>query len=78
KQDSVEALRWYRKAADLGQPQASRYIAFIYRDGDGVPVDRAEGLRWFRRGAELGDPVAMNDVGFAYYTGAGVARDYGE
>ncbi len=58
--DYAEALRWFRKAADLGNANAMENIGMLYRTGQGVIRDDAEALRWWRKAADLGDANAMN------------------
>jgi len=74
--DDVEAMRWYRKAADLGNANAMENIGMLYRTGQGVVRDDAEALRWWRKAADLGDANAMNQIGGAYRDGRGINRDY--
>ncbi len=55
----LEALKWYRKAAELGDPTAPRLLANIYESGDrGVAPDRAEAAKWYRIAADRGDGQA--------------------
>ena len=74
--DYVEAMRWFRKAADLGNANAMENIGVLYRTGQGVVRDDAEALRWWRKAADLGDANAMNQIGGAYRDGRGIGRDY--
>ena len=76
--DYAEALRWYRKAADLGHAAAYARIGAIYYSGDGVRQNYAEALRCFRKAAELGIPDAAGTIGWMYEHGTGVRQDYGE
>ena len=74
--DYAEAMRWFRKAADLGNANAMENIGMLYRTGQGVIRDDAEALRWWRKAADLGDANAMFQIGAAYRDGRGVNRDY--
>jgi hypothetical protein len=70
------ALRWYRKAADLGQPRSMASLGFMYETGRGVTKDEAEAERWYRKAAESGDAWGMACLGFMYETGrGGVTKD---
>jgi tetratricopeptide (TPR) repeat protein len=72
------AMRWFRKAADLGNADAMMGISWIYGNGRGVPQDDAEALRWRKMSAEHGSAVAMWLVGANYEEGKVVAQDYAE
>ena len=47
KQDYEESLRWYRRAADLGNTEAMTNLAILYKDGRGVEQDYSEAHRWW-------------------------------
>jgi TPR repeat protein len=48
KQDYAEAYRWYRQAADTGDPFAQTSVALLYRFGKGVPQDLVQSYMWFQ------------------------------
>ncbi len=49
--DYVEALKWFRKAADQDNAIAQRSLATVYYYGaPGVPRDYVEALKWFLKG----------------------------
>lgn len=76
--DKVEAVSWYRKAAEAGLAAAQTQLAFAYANGFGITKDDAEAARWMRRSAEAGDTTAMENLGIFYEQGRGVAQDSGE
>ena len=47
----TEAVKLYRKAAELGDTDALKYLALAYNSGRGVPMDTKEAsrlmIRWF-------------------------------
>lgn len=45
-QDLVEALRWYRKAAERAYAPALHELAQAYATGRGVPADDVEAYLW--------------------------------
>lgn len=47
KQDYAEALKWYRMAAEQGNPQACENQGNIYENGLGVPKDAVEAYKWY-------------------------------
>ncbi len=48
-----EAAKWYRKAADAGEPYAMRELGLMYLNGNGVPQDDAQALQLLGRAGEL-------------------------
>jgi TPR repeat protein len=77
-QNAVEAVKWFRKAADQGNAEAEDGLGVCYRDGDGIPKDAVEAVKWFRKSAEQGLAEAQVNLGVCYHDGEGVARDYTE
>ena len=72
----VNALEWYRKAADQGYAVAQVILGWHYHTGEGVPQDDAESVRWFRLAAEQGRADAQHDLACSYRDGNGVPQDY--
>ncbi len=68
--DEVEAVKWYRKAADQGLAIASYNLGNMYSGGRGVAKDEAESLMWWRKAADQGHATAQNLLGSMYETGA--------
>lgn len=52
--DEVEALKWYRKAAEQGYAPAQNILGVTYTTGHGVPNDDVEAVKWYRKAAEQG------------------------
>jgi len=48
-QSCTEAAQWVAVAADAGNPAAQYNLGLRYRDGDGVPVNRALAERWLQQ-----------------------------
>jgi hypothetical protein len=72
------AMRWFQKAADLGNADAMMGVSWIYGNGRGVPQNDAEALRWRKMSAEHGNSDAMWLVGANYEDGKVVPQDYAE
>lgn len=53
KQDYAEAVRLYRRAADLGHAAAISNLGLCYANGEGVEQDHKEAVRLFRQAADL-------------------------
>jgi hypothetical protein len=70
---AAEAVRCYRKAAELGHRRGALMLAECLRHGIGVPVDLAQAVVWYRKAATLFDAkIALGDM---YYYGWGVGRN---
>jgi TPR repeat protein len=76
--DYVEAVEWYRKAAELNYLGAQNDLGLCYEHGQGVPKDYVEAVRWYRQAAEQNYPLAQNNLAGCYHTGEGVAKDDAE
>jgi TPR repeat protein len=74
-QSFAEAARWFRKAAEMGFPDAQVFLGSAYEEGRGVEKDEVEAVRWYRRAAEQGDITAQSVLGANYLTGQGVTKD---
>jgi len=46
--DEVEAVKWYRKAAEQNTGEAQYNLGLCYHNGDGVARDYAEAVKWLR------------------------------
>ena len=71
-----EAIKWWRKAADLGDGSAFSLLGTMSYLGNGVPKDSAEAIRMWHKGAEKYDKDAMSQLGFAYLVGDSVPKDH--
>ena len=47
--DSVEAAKWYRKAAEQGAANAQNSLGACYWLGNGVPKDYVQAYKWLTR-----------------------------
>src|SRR5258708_36593413 len=50
--DIEEAIKWYRKAAEGGDPDAQVELGQKYEDGEGVEQDYKLAAECYRKGAE--------------------------
>ncbi len=75
KRDSYEAVKWYRKAAELEDADAQFRLGGCYASGEGVEQDPQEAVKWYRKAAEQGYPAAQFILGVCYETGEGVEYD---
>ena len=58
-QDEEEAVRWFRKSAELGNPMAQTNLALSYATGQGIEKNRDEAVRWFMTAAKNGHKEAL-------------------
>jgi TPR repeat protein len=70
-----EAARWYRRGAELGDPQSQVSYALLLRQGQGVVRDEAEAFRWFLAAAKSGYAYAYLATAEMYASGEGTERD---
>lgn len=75
---AVEAIKWYRRAADQGFALAQYKLGVSYRHGRGVPVDINEATKWYRRLGEQGLIFSQDALCKMYAYGSGVRQDYSE
>ena len=73
--DSVEAVKWFLKAADQGLVRSQLTLGLLYACGYDVKKDSAEAVKWYRKAAEQGDADAQYFLGLTYATGEGVPKD---
>lgn len=76
--DEIEAVKWFRRAADQNHASAQLALGHRYYTGEGVVQDYAEAVKWYRKAAEQGKALAQDNVGNCYYKGEGVLQDFVE
>lgn len=74
-QERLDAIGWYRLAAEQGYPPGQYLLGLEYASGWVLPVDFKEAEKWFRKGAEQGDGNCQYELGSLYAAGHGVPRD---
>ena len=60
--DDVEAVKWYRKAAEQGNALAQANLGILFETGRGVPKDDVEAAVWYRKAAEQGNTFAQANL----------------
>lgn len=58
-QDYRTAYLWFKRAADLGDPEAHNGLGIIYRDGLGVNIDLKAAAKYFHSAAKVQLPEAQ-------------------
>ena len=56
--DEVEAVKWFRLAADQGDVDGQFKLGWCYKEGIGVAKDEVEAVKWFRLAAAGGHSEA--------------------
>lgn len=59
-----EAIKWFAKAAELGNVEAMYYLGECYRDGSGVDEDQKKAVEWFTKAAKQGHEEAKAELEF--------------
>lgn len=73
-QDFPRASGMFRKAADLGDMDAAYGLAVLYREGTGVPRDKAESVKWLKRAADERHIAAMVEYAIVLFNGDGAEK----
>ena len=73
-QDRGQALRWYERAAELGDVGGMFNVAVSYDSGTGIVRDAATAARWYARAAARHFGRAEYNLALMYESGDGVRR----
>jgi len=65
------AMKWYRKAADLGLPLGMLNTGGLFE----IQGDWDQAFHWYKKAAQAGQPDGMHNLAVCYFHGYGVARD---
>jgi TPR repeat protein len=76
--DVDEAVKWYRKAAETGNPDGMVNLGIMYCIGKGFQKDAAEAMKWFHKAADAGNANGLSCLGVMYQNGEGVKKDAAE
>ena len=66
---NAEAVEWYRRAAEAGDPEGLYGLGQMYLKGEGIERDRDQGRDWIVRAAEAGLTSAMRVLATNYERG---------
>ena len=77
-QDYVEAVKWFRMAAEKGHLLSQYKLGCCYDFGNGVRKNQVEAARWYYKAAEQGFSGAQFMVGHCLMTGEGIPQDQTE
>jgi hypothetical protein len=74
-QSDVEAMKWFRKSAEQGDPYGQANLGFMYETGrGGLKKDDAEAFSWFLKSAQQGHPLGQVYFGQMHENGLGGAQ----
>ena len=80
--NTEEALKWFKKAAELGEPNAQINLGKMYMNGtlNGTPKEKnpEKALFWIKKAVSQANSDAQAILGSWYYEGTGVKKDYDE
>lgn len=73
--DHEIALRYFQKAANLGDAEGTFMVGLYYYDGVGTRRNYKRAVDYFQRALEMGEMRALPNLGACYYYGEGVRPD---
>jgi TPR repeat protein len=76
--EPVEAVKWYRKAAEQNYAKAQYNLGLCYEHGNGVAANRLEAAKWYRKAAEQNYVDAQYNLGVCYYRADPGTEDWAE
>lgn len=76
--NDVEAVRWFRMAAEGGNAEAQYKLAVMLEHAWGARRDYQEALSWYSKAAKQGHAGAQNNMGIMYEKGRGAPISYQE
>jgi TPR repeat protein len=60
--DNREAVRWFKVAAEAGDPTAQRALGEALQSGRGTAVDLRQARKWYEKAAKAGDSTAAEKL----------------
>lgn len=72
----LQAVHYFRMAADQHHPDAQIQLARLYFHGRGVTTDYSEAIKWYRKAADRGVVEAQLKLGDMISRGLGVKQNY--
>ena len=75
KQDDIQALKWFKKAANQSHSRAQYNLGTMYENGKGVKQDYNQAIKWWCVASEQGHYGAEYNLAMMFYRGTGVPKD---
>ena len=76
--DHSAALKWFEKAADLGDADAQNIVGNCYVNGEYVKADHKKAFKYYQMSALQGQPYGMLNLAYCYANGYGIAANIEE
>nr|WP_304273665.1 tetratricopeptide repeat protein [Phascolarctobacterium succinatutens] len=73
--NKIEAVEWYRKAAEQGYDLAQYNLAVFLANGIGCAKDEEKALKWYKKAAEQGHAKAQYRLADKLYYGKGCQQN---
>ena len=54
-----EAIHWYNKSKEAGDPKAILALAKMNEEGTGLRVNKSDAKEYYQRACDLGEPISM-------------------
>lgn len=77
-ENKVEAVKWYKLAAEQGYASAQCEYGNTFFAGAGVKLNYEEAVKWYKLAAEQGYARAQNNLAARYHDGTGVTQNLNE
>lgn len=74
--DNSNALHWFVKAVEKGEPKSMELLGEMYASGNGVKRNYTKALEWLTLSSEYHHSSAFNGLGYLYVKGYGVEKNY--
>jgi tetratricopeptide (TPR) repeat protein len=71
----VEAVKWYRKAAEQGYASAQYQLGVCYSKGMGVTEDRTEAIKWYKIASVQKEVLDHIKIGNFYIEGLDITKN---
>ena len=69
-----DAVKWYTRSAEQGDPNGQYRLAYAYEFGTGVEKDPSIALEWYRKAAEQDEDESQYRLGLLYEYGIGTEK----
>ena len=74
----AEAVKFYKKAAQKGDPAGQVNLGYMYQNAFGIDKDYAEAAKWYGKAADQGYALGYSNLGVMYENGFGVTASNDE
>lgn len=75
RENATEAIKWYKRAAELGDSHSMHNLGIIYHNGKATRRNGPVAIEWYKKAIEAGNSAAFFSLGLVYFDGELVDRD---